>query len=173
MKWKCSKSDQNVIFHPITTNLGQYDQLKGPLHNQQSMWKGSYSPKILHKKVLPEYVFMPILFLSENVWKVPKMSYFMQFWPILGPYDPLKSPLHYQQSMLNGSYSPKSLHKLVLPENGFISIFFEVKMFEKCPKCHISCNFGQFWDHMTHSKAPYTTNEVRYMAHILPKYSIK
>ena len=26
---------------------------------------------------------------------------------------------------------------------------------------------------MTHSKAPYTTNEVRYMAHILSKYSIK
>ena len=84
----------------------------------------------------------------------------MQFWPILGPYDPLKSPLHHQESSLNGSYSPKSLHKLVLPENGFISIFFEAKMFEKCPKCHISFNFGQFWDHVTHSQTPYTTKEV-------------
>ena len=84
----------------------------------------------------------------------------MHFWPILGPYDPLKGPLQYQESTFKGSYSPKSLHKLVLPENGFISIFFEAKMFEKCPKCHISCNFDQFWDHMTHSKAPYATTEV-------------
>ena len=58
------------------------------------------------------------------------MSYFMQFWPILGPYDLLKRPLHYQQSMLKGSISPKSLHRLVLPENGYISICFEVKMFK-------------------------------------------
>ena len=97
----------------------------------------------------------------------------MQFRPILGPYDPLKSPLHYQQSTLNGSYFPKSLHTLILPENGYIYIFFEPKMLEKCPKCDISCNFGQFWDHMTYSKAPYTTNEVLKMAHVLPKYSIR
>ena len=97
----------------------------------------------------------------------------MQFWLILGPYDPLKSPLNYQQSTLQGSYSPKILQKIVLPENRFISIFFGVKMPKKYQKCNIPCNFDQFWDHMTHSKAPYTTNEVRYMAHILSKYSIK
>ena len=87
-------------------------------------------------------------FLSFLKWKWPKsakMSYFMQFWPILGPYDPLKSPWYYQRSTLNGSYSPKILHKIVLPGNGFISIFFGVKMFEKCPKCHITCNFGTIW----------------------------
>ena len=55
------------------------------------------------------------------------MLYFMQFWPILGPYDPLKSPLHYQQSTLQDSYSSKILHKVALPENGFISIFSEWK----------------------------------------------
>ena len=65
------------------------------------------------------------------------MSYFMQFWPILGPYDPLKSPLHYQRSTLKGSYSPKSLHKLVLPENGSISIFFEVKVLLKDSKVEV------------------------------------
>ena len=47
---------------------------------------------------------------------------------------------------------PNSLHKLVLTENGYISIYFEVEMFDKCPKRRISCNFGQFWDHMTPSK---------------------
>ena len=64
--------------------------------------------------------FLP--FWSENYQKVPEMSYFMQFLPILGPYEPLKGPLHYQQSTLKGSYSLESLHKLLLPENGFISI---------------------------------------------------
>ena len=100
------------------------------------------------------------------------MSYFMQFSPILGSYNPLKSPLHYKKSTLKGSYSPESVHKLVLPENGYISIFYEVKMFEKYPKCHISCNFDQFWDLMTYSKAPYTTKKVLLRAHILSKVSI-
>ena len=95
-----------------------------------------------------------LTFLKRKYLKSTQMSHFVQFWPILGPYDPLKSPLHHQQSTLNGSYSPKSLHKLVLPENGFISIFFEAKMFKKCPKCHISCNFGQFWDHNDPLKSP-------------------
>ena len=57
-------------------------------------------------------------FYSDNDQKVPKLSYFMQFLPILEPYDPLKGPLHYQESTFNGSYSLISLHKLVLPENG-------------------------------------------------------
>ena len=65
------------------------------------------------------------------------MSYFMQFWPILRPYDPLKSPVHYQRSTLKGSYFPKSLHKLVLPENGSISIFFEVKVLLKDSKVEV------------------------------------
>ena len=79
-------------------------------------------------------------FLSFSAWKWPKsakMSYFMQFWPILRPYDPLKSPVHYQGSTLKGSYFPKSLHKLVLPENGSISIFFEVKVLLKDSKVEV------------------------------------
>ena len=59
---------------------------------------------------------------------------FMQFWPILGLYDPVKGPLHYQQSTLKGPYSPKSLHKFILSENGFTFIFFEVKMLLGSPK---------------------------------------
>ena len=76
------------------------------------------------------------------------MSYFMQFWPILGPYGPLTDPLHYHRSMLKGSYSPKIIHKIVLPENGFISIFFEVKMTEKCKNVifhAILTNFETIW----------------------------
>ena len=74
------------------------------------------------------------------MWQWPKSAkilYFMQFWPILRPYDPLKSPVHYQGSTLKGSYFPKSLHKLVLPENGSISIFFEVKVLLKDSKVEV------------------------------------
>ena len=74
------------------------------------------------------------------------MSYFMQFWPILGPYDPLRGPLQYHQSTFKGSYSPKSLHKLVLLENGFISIFFEVKMLLGSPKVDVGGQNLQIFD---------------------------
>ena len=87
---------------------------------------------------------------------------------ILGQYNPLKSPLHYQQSMLKRLYSPKILNKIALPENGLISIFFEVGMFKKSPKCHISCNFGQLWEHTTHLRASYY-QEAFLRAHLLPK----
>ena len=80
-------------------------------------------------------------FWSENVRKVPKMSYFMQFWPILGPYDPLKGPLHYQESTFKGPYSPNSLNILVLPEVWFISSFLKWK----CSKVPKITNFMQFW----------------------------
>ena len=53
------------------------------------------------------------------------------------PYDALRGPLQGQQSTFKGSYSPKSLHKLVLPENGFISIFFELKMLLGSPKVDV------------------------------------
>ena len=59
---------------------------------------------------------------------------------------PPKSPLHYQESTFKGSYSPKSLSKLVLLENGFISILFEAKILY----FHISLFLANFWDQMTH-----------------------
>ena len=50
--------------------------------------------------------------------KFPKVIFHV----ILGQYDPLKSPLHYQQSMLKRLYSPKILNKIVLPEmDSFLS----------------------------------------------------
>ena len=125
----------------ISCNSGQFwDHMthsKAPYTTQQSTLNGSYSPKSLYKLVLPENGYISTFFWSANVPKMPKMSYFMQFWPILGSYDPLKGPLHYQQSTLNDSYFSKILHKLERPENWYISIFFEVEMFEKCLKCHI------------------------------------
>ena len=120
-------------FWPI---LGPYEPVKSPLYYQQITLNGSCSRKILHKIVLPENGFISI-FLK---WKWPKSAendIFHAILTILGPYDPLKSPWYYQQSTFKGSYSPKSLHKLVLPENGFISIFFELKMLLGSPKVDV------------------------------------
>ena len=155
-------------FWPI---LGPYYPLRGPLQCQQSTFKGSYSLKSLYKLVLPENGFISI-FLTWKCSKSAKMTYFMQFWPIFRPHDPFKSHLHYQRSRLKGLYSLKIIDKIVLPENEFISIFLKWKCSKKCPKCHISCNFGPFWDHITHSEAPYSTKKVLLRAHILPKVSI-
>ena len=108
------------------------------------MLNGSYSPKSLYKLVLPKNGFISNFFEAKIFEKCPNVI-FRAILAILGPYDPLKSPLHYQQSMLNGSYSPKSLYKLVLSENGFISNFFEAKIFEKCQNVilhAILANFG-------------------------------
>ena len=57
---------------------------------------------------------------------------------------PPKSPLHYQESTFKGSYSPKSLFKLVLLENGFISILFEAKMFENAQNVIFSAFLADF-----------------------------
>ena len=148
LKWKWPKKGPKMpyfmLFWPI---LGLYEPLKSLLHYQRSTLNGSYSPKILHKIVLTENGFI-YLFWSENGRKVPKMSYFMLFWPILGQYHPLKSSLHYQRSTWKGSYSLEILHKILLPENVFISIFSEVKMTKNCQNVifhAILTNFGTIW----------------------------
>ena len=100
---------------------------------------GSHSLKSLHK--LDE---LNISISSFREVEKNKMCHKVVYQVILtnfGPFDPLKSPLHYQRSTLKGSYFPIRLHKLLLSENGSISIVFEVKLTEKCQICHISFNF--------------------------------
>ena len=71
LRWKLSKSAQNVIFHVIWPILGPYDPLKGFLHYQESTVKGSYSLNSLHKLVYKK--MYPILFfLTESVLTVSK-----------------------------------------------------------------------------------------------------
>ena len=140
LKWKCSKKC------PICNILCGF----GRIWDHMTHSEDPYSTNKVHLRVhiLPKVSINCyyqkknsfISFWSENVWEVPKMSYFMQFWPIFGPYYPLKNPLHYQRSSLKGSYSPKILHKIVLPENGFISIFLKWK----CSKSAQNVNFMQF-----------------------------
>ena len=148
LKWKWPKSAKNVKFHSILTNFGTIWPTQKPL-----ILPTKYFNRLIFSQNTPEnsttrkWIHF-YLFWSENDRKVPKMSYFMQFWPILGPYDPLKSPWYYQQSTLNGSYSPKILHKIVLPENRVISIFFDVKMTEKSQNVifhSILTNFETIW----------------------------
>ena len=59
--------------------------------------------------------------------KCPKVVH-MVILSCFGHSDSLKSPIYYERSTCRGSYSPKSLHKFVLPENVFKTKFFEVEM---------------------------------------------
>ena len=86
-------------------------------------------------------------FLKRKCSKSAQNVIFHGFWPILGPYDPLKIPLHYQQSMINGSYTLKSLHKLVLPETVLISQFYEVESYKLYPKFVFLVIFDHFHFH--------------------------
>ena len=94
LKWKYSESAQNVIFHAILANFEPYDPLRGPLQDQQSTFKGSYSPKSLHKFILPENLSTSNFREVEMKEIRPKVVY-QVILAIMGPYDPLKSPLHY------------------------------------------------------------------------------
>ena len=131
LKRKCSKSSQNVIFHAILANFGTIwptqkhlalptKYVKWLILSQKSLWI-STTRKWIHF----------YLFWSEKVRNVPKMTYFMQFWPILGPYDPLIGPLHYQRSILNGSYFTKILHTLISLIIGGVTLAFWPKKCEK------------------------------------------
>ena len=72
---------------------------------------------------------------------MPIVVYLAIFWPIFWPPNPLKSPLYYQWSTFKGSYSIKSLHKLVLPEDVFNSYLNG----RKSTKCVREIYIWQFW----------------------------
>ena len=71
--------------------------------------------------------------LGEMGPKVPKLVNLAQIWTC----SPLIRPISHQRVMLEGPESPKSSHKLVLPENISMSAFYSVilgKMGPKVPK---------------------------------------
>ena len=110
LKWKCSKSAQNVMFNAILT-------------------------------------------------------YFWTIWPTQ---KSLTLPKEYVKGIILSQNTPWNITTRKLIH----FYLFEVKMFEKCPKCNILCSFGPFWDHVTHSEAPYSTNKKHLRVQILPKVSI-
>ena len=106
------------------------------------MLEGPDSPKSLLKLVLPENVSKSAFYtviLGENGPKVAKLANLTQ---ILS-FRPLIMPQIYKWGMLEGLDSPKSLHKLVLPENVSKSAFFTVILGEKGPKVAKQVNLTQ------------------------------
>ena len=122
MLLKCTK----VVYMVILSYFGHSDSLKSSINYESSTFRGSYSPKSLHKIVLPENVFKAIFCEVEMLLKCPKVVYMVNL-SYFGHSDSLKSPTYYESSTFRGSYSPKSLHKFVLPENVFKNIFCEVE----------------------------------------------
>ena len=104
LKWKCSKSAQNVIFHAILANFEPYDPLRGLLQDQQSTFKGSYSPKSLHKLVLPENGFISIIFEVKMLLRSPKVDVGGQN---LQNFD-LKRPIKFRKVLQTSQFLVKS-----------------------------------------------------------------
>ena len=80
--------------------------------------------------------------MGPNVEKLVNLA---QIWTC----GPLLRPIIHQQVMLEGSESPKSPHKLVLPENVSISAFYTVILGEMDKKSGKTGHFGHFgpnWD---------------------------
>ena len=89
------------------------------------MLEGPESPKSPHKLLLPENVSISAFYtviLGEIGPKVPKLFNLSQIWT----FRPLIRTIIHQWVMLEGSESPKSPHKLELPENASISAFYTI-----------------------------------------------
>jgi uncharacterized protein YqcC (DUF446 family) len=108
------------------------------------MLEGPESPKSPHKLVLPENVSISAFYtviLGEMDPKVAKLVNLAQIWTCW----PLIRPIIHQRVMLEGPESPKSPHKLVLPENVSISAFYTVILGEMDPKVAKLVNLAQIW----------------------------
>ena len=108
------------------------------------MLEGPESPKSPHKLVPPENVSISAFYtviLGEMDPKVAKLVNLVQIWTC----RPLIRPIIHQRVMLEGPESPKSAHKLVLPENVSISAFYTVILGEMDPKVTKLVNLAQIW----------------------------
>ena len=104
-----------------------------PLIHQQVILEGPESLKSPHKLVLLENVSKSAFYTIIMGEMGPKVAKLINLAQILF-YRPLIRPLIHQRFMLEGPYSTKSPHKLVLPENVSRSAFYMVILGEMDPK---------------------------------------
>ena len=107
---------------PTIAKLGSFTQiltfspLIRSLIHQWGMLESPDSPKSLHRLLLPENVSKSVFYAVILGEKGPKVAKLVNLTQVL-TFRPLIRPLIYEWGMLDGSNFPKSLHKLVLPEN--------------------------------------------------------
>ena len=101
-------------------------------------------PNAYMKFVLPENILISY-FCCMEMQNCTQKSYIWSFWPILGPPNPHNGPLYYQGSTFRGSYCAKSLYKLVLSENIFISYFCGMEMHKMYSKVEYLVILTDFW----------------------------
>ena len=111
------------------TILGQYDPLNSPLYYQRSTFRGSISPNA-YINLYSQKIYSFLTFVAWKCTKCTQKSYNWSFWPIFGHLNPQNGRLYYQRSKFKCSYSPKSLHKLALPENVLIFNLYGVKVYQ-------------------------------------------
>ena len=119
-----------------TGHFGPNLDLWAPNKARKSPKGYARGPKITqnpHKLVLPENVSISAFYkviLGEMDPKKAKLVILAQ----IGTFGPLIRPVNHHRAMLEGPKSPKSPHKLVLPENVSIKAFYMVILGEIDPK---------------------------------------
>ena len=111
---------------------------------QQVMLEGPESLKSYHKLVLPENISISAFYmviLGEMDPKVTKLVNLAQIWTC----RPLIWSIIHQQVMLEGPESPKSLHKLVQPENVSISAFYMIILVVQGGEFIVCLCISKFW----------------------------
>ena len=114
-----------------------------PLWHYGSTFKGSYLLNNLLTLVLPENLFTSNFCDVEisKMLKIHKNWYFYNFWDHLAHSNPTVNI----KSTFKCLYSLDCLYILVLLETVFISNFYEMEMYHKCPKVIYLLILTNFW----------------------------
>ena len=106
---------------------------------------------------------------GEKVKKIPKMQDFAKF-VLFGIFDEGRwgGQIPFSNYTPN---PPKSLHKLLKPENISIADLLWIYNIQRVPKSRIT-GHEQFIDPLSYSKTQFATNKVHSRVHILLKVSI-
>ena len=118
-----------------------YTLIKPKIHQGVTL-EGPESSKSSYELVKLENVSISALYtaiLGEMGPEVPRLVNLAQIWTC----RPLIRPIIHQQVMLEGPESPKSLNKLVQPENVSISVFYMVLLGQMDPEVLKLVNFAQ------------------------------
>ena len=124
---------------PKSRITGHFDQFLNPLTHSKALYITSELLKqshILSKTYIKQYyqkIYSSLTFVAQKCTKCTQKSYILSYC-IFGPPNPQNGPLYYQGSTFRGPYFAKSLHKLVLTENIFISYFCGMEMHKMYPK---------------------------------------
>ena len=137
---KCIQKWQNQSF---LSQIWSCRPLKRPMIHQRAMLdEGPKTPKSPHKLVLPENISISAFYTVIMGEIDPKVAKLVNLSQMCNCRLLIRLIIH-QMVMLEGPETPKSSHKLVLPENVSINAFYTVILGEMDPKVAKLVNLAQ------------------------------